>query len=427
MASSDRSSTFDLQRLKWKEWKGKTAELFIVTDRKTGFQVTVSDFGATLVDVRTPDRNGDVDRISYGQDDPALYSTLPGYFGATVGRVANRIAHGKFTLNRKEYSLICNNNNLHSIHGGKEGFNVKHWTCLRFEELPGNEQYSPRAIVQFEYISPDLEENYPETLHTVLTYELKKRSAPSENFGFPWFELSWEFRSKIVVPTSNIDTNVISSDRGAGGATLINLTNHAYWNLDGLGGTIDDHLLQVAASVYMPVDAACLVTGEMKKISQSPLGNLHVPQSFREIFAKFGDLDNCFWLDRQQPMNIISKRSQGQEEEEEEEKQTGTALLYFAAKLQSLKSGRVMQVYTSEPCLQVYSGNFLDPKITHCFGGQPCIRHGAVCLETQRPPNAINLPEFADMIILKEGQEYYHKTLHRFGIATTDTSNNNDQ
>lgn len=336
--------------------EGKAATLHVVTDENTGFQVAVTDFGATLVQVRVPDNHGKVDDVNFGQDSPSEYIEHGGYLGAVTGRVANRISNACFSLDGAMYPLLANNNGVHALHGGKVGFNHRMWTLQGIDERDGE------VRITYAYTSPDGEEGFPGTLHVETTYVI----SPGV--------VGWIYTATTDKPT------------------IVNITNHAYWNLDGLDALIDDQVIRVDASSYMPADGNCLATGEVLNVRGTP-ADLHEPRPFADIFTTFGDLDNNFFLD-----NTWKKHH--------------ATDVVFAAELRSPSTGRVMKVLTSEPCIQLYSGNFMA-NIGTSFG-KPCKKHGAICLETQRPPNAINNPVFARDVILRPGERYHHETRHEF-------------
>jgi len=336
---------------------GKPVELFSMTDPKSSFRVDVSDFGATLVRVQAADKNKKVEDVNFGQDSPQDYITNGGYLGAVVGRIANRISGAKFTLDGKEYKLLANLANRHSLHGGKEGFNVKIWKCTKAE---ANDK---EATVVFEYTSADGEEGFPGTVKITTAYTVSPN------------KVAWEFSA-----TTNK-------------ATIINITNHSYWNLDGLDALIDDQQVKIDASFYMPGDEDNLPTGEVRLVEETPI-DMRSFKTFKQLFADHGDIDNSFFVDKHWTTKSPSE-------------------VVLAGELQSPKTGRFMKVFTSEPIIHVYTGNFLMN--VKSFGKQ-CKKHGAVCFETQRPPNAINNPVFAKQVILRPGEHYIHKTVHEFGI-----------
>ena len=209
-----------LEKSSFGKVNGKATTLYSVKDVKSGFEVAVSDFGATLVRVKTPDKNGKVEDINFGQHNAEEFTTGGGYLGAVVGRVGNRIKNANFTLEGKTYSLYVNNANLHSLHGGKEGFNFKIWNCKKSEVNSKGDI----AEIEFDYVSKDGEEGYPGTLNVTVTYIIKP------------MELAWTFKA-----TTNK-------------TTIINLTNHAYWNLEGLEPLIDNQELRLLTSRYMEGD-----------------------------------------------------------------------------------------------------------------------------------------------------------------------------
>ncbi|MEX2754687.1 MAG: aldose epimerase family protein [Candidatus Sigynarchaeota archaeon] len=347
-----------LERKPFGSYKGKPAELFIVSDPKTGFRVDVSDFGATLVRVQVPDKHGNAGDVVLGHDSPEDYVKQPGYLGAVTGRVANRISDGKFVLDGKEYTLPKNLNGKMTLHGGVEGFNKKQWTLVK-AEAKGKE-----AIVAFEYTSPDGEEGFPGTVKITTTYTI----SPSK--------VAWEYSATTDKPT------------------IINVTNHSYWNLDGLDTLIDDQEVRIDASYYMPGDADNLVTGEVRKLDGLGL-DLREFKPFKALFAECGDIDNSYFSNncwtRKKSTDIVP-----------------------AAQLRSPRTGRVMKMFTTEPIIHLYTGNYLAGVVSW---GKECKKHGAVCFEMQRPSNAINHPVFARDVILRPGDTYFHKTVHEFSIA----------
>ncbi|HME54167.1 MAG TPA: aldose epimerase family protein [Candidatus Lokiarchaeia archaeon] len=335
---------------------GDDAELISITDPKTGFRVDVSTFGATLVRVQVPDKEGQATDVNFGQDSPQEYLDQGGYLGAVTGRVANRISGGKFVLDGEEFQLPINQAGKNTLHGGIEGFNKKMWTCTKAQAKDKD------AIVVFEYESADGEEGFPGTLKVTTTYTVSPN------------KVGWEFSATTDKPT------------------IVNITNHAYWNLDGLDGLIDDLQVKVDASFYMPGDQDDLVTGEVRLLDNLPL-DMREFKPFSQLFAEHGDIDNSFFVDKH-----WTKKAPGD--------------VVLAGELQSPKTGRFMKIYTSEPIIHVYTGNYM----TMTSFKQPCQKHGAVCFECQQPPNAINNPVFAKNVILRPGQKYYHKTVHEFGL-----------
>ncbi|MCP4761666.1 MAG: galactose mutarotase [archaeon] len=343
-----------IKKESWGEYNNHPAQLFSISDPKSGFEVQISDFGATVVKVLVPDRNGVIENVTFCQDSPKALVKEGGYLGATIGRVANRIGHGKFEIEGKKYTLFLNNG-PHSLHGGQEGFNYKFWDCISSEVNDGE------AVIVFEYISPDDEEGYPGNLTTRVKYNISP------------MKIEWIFEA--------------TTDK----ATIINITNHAYWNLDGLSGLIDDLEIKLNADKYMIGDETLIPTGEIKDVTNTGFNFLESIK-FSEIFKIEEEIDHNFILNNYNKEDMDTR---------------------LVAELFSPKTGRLMKVFTTEPCIQVYTGNFMGD--LKSFGKQ-CKKHSAVCLETQKAPNAINFPEFADSVILKPDMKYFHKTTHEFSI-----------
>jgi len=342
----------------WGKVDGNQTKLYTIKDEDSGFLVHITDYGATLVRVKVPDKKGNSDDVVFGQDNPADFKKHGAYLGAMVGRVANRIEDGKFTLEGETYTLAKNNAGKHCLHGGEEGFTYKMWEVLN-KKCDGE-----NAKLELKYVCEDGEEGFPGSLDVHIIYFISKDP----------MELGWEI-------TATTDET-----------TIINMTNHAYWNLKDLDSTIDDHILKVASNKYMPGDKNNLVTGEIKSVENTGL-DFRKPIKIEKAFNEFGDIDNNFFLsnyDAQNPKDLI-----------------------FAAKLYSPESGRKMNVKTTEPCIQLYSGNYMEGVSSF---GKERKKHCALCLETQRVPNAINIPEFRQSVILRPGQNYYHKTVHTFEL-----------
>jgi aldose 1-epimerase len=334
---------------------GKDVQAFTITG-KNGVVVKLLSRGATLAEWHVPDKNGETADCVFGFDDVAGYESKGnGYFGATIGRVGNRIAGGKFKLDGKEYTLTKNDgpNTLHG--GGKRSFDKVIWTGMPFENA--NSQG-----VTFKYVSPDGEEGFPGKLTARVTYTLNDKN---------------ELRINYEAMTTK--------------DTPINLTNHAYFNLSGAGSpTILDHELMLAADHYTPVDETLIPTGEIAPVEGTPL-------DFRE-FHKIGE--------RVDQLN--DKPGKGYDHNFVLNNQTGN--LALAAKVRDPKSGRVLSVYTTEPGVQFYGGNFLDG--VKGKGGKAYKYRSALCLETQHYPNSVNEPKFPSTI-LKPGKTYKHTCVYQ--------------
>jgi aldose 1-epimerase len=338
---------------------GKTAdgtpvELYVLTNAK-GTIAKVMTYGAILTELHVADRNGKLDDVVLGFDNLKDYLAGHPMFGATVGRVANRIAKGKFTLDGKEYSLAVNAR-PNSIHGGLKGFDKVVWKA---EALP-----KPDGVaVQLNYRSPDGEEGFPGNLATTVTYTLTNDN---------------ELRITYVAKT----------DR----PTPVNLTNHSYFNLAGAkSGDMLGHELMVAADLYTPTDNTLIPTGEIKPVRGTPLdftSPMPIGARINELNPNLGGYDHNYVL------------------------RGGGKSLALAARVYEPKTGRVMEMFTTEPGVQLYTANFLDSK-RKAKGGAVYGRHQAFCLEAQHFPDAVNHANFPS-IILRPGETYTHTTVYRF-------------
>jgi aldose 1-epimerase len=331
--------------------EGKPVTLFTCTNAN-GLVLKMIDYGAIVVSLQTPDRDGKLANITQGFDSIDGYLKRHPYFGATVGRYCNRIANGKFTLDGQEYTLATNDGANH-LHGGLQGFDKCLWKA---EPVPTDESVG----VRFTYTSPDGEEGYPGNLATTVEYTLTNDN-----------ELKIEFSA--------------TTDK----ATPVNLTNHTYWNLAGAGvGTIKDHELMIAADQALAVDAGLIPTGEMVDVAGTPL-DFRQPHKIGDHLLETGldpvGYDHCFAL-----------RSQD-------------GSLALAARVKDTSSGRVMEIRTTQPGIQLYSGNFLDGSAD--AGGFQ--QYQAFCLETQHYPDSPNQPSFPSTI-LQPGETYSQTTVHKF-------------
>ncbi len=331
----------------------REVDLYTCTNAN-GLVVKLITYGAIVTSVEVPDRVVKLANITLCFDSLAVYLPRHPYFGATVGRYCNRIAKGKFKLGDQEYALETNDDPNH-LHGGKNGFDRVLWDAepVQTESAVG---------VKFHYVSKDGEEGYPGNLDVTAIYLLTNDN-----------ELSVEFTATTDQPTP------------------VNLTNHNYWNLSGAGsGAILDHELEIAADQSLAVDDTLIPTGELVDVAGSFL-DFTKPQKMgaRIQESKLEPLgyDHCFAL-----------RSQD-------------GSMAFAARVTDAASGRVMEIETTQPGLQFYSGNFLDGS----EGGGGNKQHEAFCLETQHYPDSPNQPGFPTTI-LKPGETYQQKTVHRFSV-----------
>lgn len=333
---------------------GQPATLYTCVNAN-GLKLAMTDFGATVVSLETPDRDGKLANITLGFPSLEGYLQRHPYFGSTVGRYGNRIAGGKFSLDDKSYSLATNNGPNH-LHGGKKGFDALVWKA---ESV----QTADAVGVKFTLRSPDGDEGYPGNLDVVVTYLLTNKD-----------ELKIDYEAKTDAPT------------------VVNLTNHCYWNLGGAGsGKILDHELMVAADKYLAIDATSIPTGELTAVADTPLDFTKPTKIGARIEAlkqpphETKGYDHCYAL-------------RGQE-----------GKLELAARVKDPASGRVMEIMTTEPGIQLYTGNFLDGSES----GNKYEQHDAFCLETQHYPDSPNRPAFPTTR-LNPGQTFRSTTVHRF-------------
>lgn len=342
---------------------GKTAdgqEITAYTLTNAGITAKVIDYGAILTELHVPDAKGNVADVVLGFDNVKQYETESPYFGATTGRVANRIAKGKFTLDGKEYTLATNNAPNH-LHGGIVGFNKKIWKAETLKTIEG-------PAVKFSYTSPDGEEGYPGNLAVEVTYTLTKDA-----------ELRVDYKA--------------TTDK----ATPINLTHHTYFNLAGQGnGTILNHELELTADHYTPVDATLIPTGNIAKVEGTVFDFRRPAPIGGRIHLLKGD--------------AATKDPGGYDLNYVLNNQTGNVAL--AAKLHDPSTGRIMEIWTDEPGIQFYTGNFLDGSLTG-KEGKVYQKHFGLCLETQHYPDSINQPKFPSTV-LKPGETYTQTCVHKF-------------
>ncbi|MGE0760947.1 MAG: aldose epimerase family protein [Pirellulaceae bacterium] len=360
---------------------GKTAdgtpvELFTLKN-DDGMYVTIMTRGATIVELHQPDQDGKLADVVLGFDDVQGYESEGNqYFGCVCGRVCNRIAKGKFKLDGKEYTLAVNNEPNH-LHGGvKRSLDRVVWKGKRIDD--GTEQNSDKGIVQFTYTSPDGDEGYPGKASFTVTYTLDDDN---------------RLRLDYVVETD--------------APTPINVTNHTYFNLHGEGTkTVLDHELQVFADEYTPTDENLIPTGKIAPVKGTPL-DFRQPHKIGERIKALVDTptigyDHNFVLSEK--LTKVSKKGT--------KKSSGG--LKLAAKLRDPESGRQLTVRTTEPGVQVYTGNFM--KGQKGKKGKPYPQRSAVCLETQHFPDAVNQPNFPS-IIVKPGMPYKSTTVFEFNAT----------
>lgn len=321
-----------------------------------GAEVEIMDWGATIVSIKVPDRSGSLGDVALGFDHLADYEAKSPFFGCIAGRYANRIAKGKFSLNGKEYSLAINNA-PNSLHGGKVGFDKKLWKRVPVA--------GAGAALALEMTSADGDEGYPGTLHVQVTYTWSDAN-----------ELSIDYKA--------------TTDQ----ATVLNLTNHNYFNLGGAGnGTILDHELTLNCDSFTPTDDTLIPTGEIRTVAGSPLDF----RTSQVIGARIEDPAVPMKQGKGYDHNFIINGSG----------------LRTAAVARDPKSGRTLEVLTTEPAVQLYTGNFLDGTI-HGKGGRRYPHRGGFCLEAQHYPDSPNHPTFPSTE-LKPGETYKQTTIFKFG------------
>lgn len=342
---------------------GREAKLYAL-ENSSGFKVEITDFGGTVVNLFAPDRSGRLADVSLGFASIEPYPTQSPYFGSLIGRYGNRIAHGRFSLDGQAYTLATNNSPGDipcSLHGGLVGFDKVLWTA-RPTMIDGD----PALVLS--YVSRDGEEGYPGTLAVEVTYTVTAKN-----------ELKIEYRATTDKPTP------------------VNLTNHTYFNLHGEGeGTILDHVLMMRASRTTPVNAGLIPTGEIVPVKGTPF-DFMTPQV---IGARIDADDEQLKFGGGYDHNWVLDSRDGS--------------LALAATLHEPKSGRFMEVWTTEPGLQFYSGNFLDGTITGKSGRRYAHRSG-LCLETQHYPDSPNQPDFPNTI-LRPGETLRSTTIYRFSV-----------
>jgi aldose 1-epimerase len=335
---------------------GDQVELYTLTNSK-GVAAAITNYGGIIVSLKVPDRTGQMADVVLGYDALDGYLTAHPYFGAIIGRYGNRIGKARFTLNGVEYKLASNDGE-NSLHGGTKGFDKALWKAREVDGGKG---------LELTYLSKDGEEGFPGNLATTVTYSLNDENELKIDYG----------------ATTDKDT-------------VVNLTNHSYFNLAGQGeGDILGHLVTIYADRFTPVDAGLIPTGELKPVEGTPF-DFRAP---RAIGARIGDKDEQLLLGRGYDHNFVVNR-------------TGEGLT-LAARVAEPNSGRVLEVFTTEPGIQFYTGNFLDGTIRG-KGGKVYRQRYGFCLETQHFPDSPNKPSFPS-VVLKPGQTYRSTTIYKFG------------
>lgn len=332
-------------------YEGKPVTEYTLTNNN-GMQVSIINYGGTMTKIITPDKSGAMGDVITGFEslDGFTQKGVP-YFGALIGRYGNRIANAKFTLDGTEYKLAGNDGG-NSLHGGNKGYDKVYWNI---EKMAGD------SSLKLTYLSKDGEEGYPGNLNVQVIYTLSSDNGLKLDY------------------TATTDK-----------ATVINLTSHGYFNLSGgKDSTILNHELMLKADKYTPVNAKLIPTGAMDPVAGGPMDFTAAKTIGKEIAQVNGGYDHNWILNR-----------------------TGNDLEHVAT-LFDPGSGRQMEVWTTEPGIQFYSGNFLDGSLKDGKGGAKYVKHGALCLETQHYPDSPNQSAFPSTV-LKPGETYHHTTVYKF-------------
>jgi aldose 1-epimerase len=333
---------------------GRAVDLYTITNTNK-MAVKITNYGGIVTSIMAPDKNGESDDVVLGFNTLETYLEGHPYFGAIVGRYGNRIARGQFILKGVTYKLAANNGENH-LHGGINGFDKVVWKAKEIKK-------ENEVGVRLSYLSKDGEEGYPGNLSAVVTYTLTNDN-----------ELKIHYEAETDKPTP------------------VNLTHHSYFNLGGAGsGDILGHVLTLDADRYTPVDEGLIPTGELKPVADTPMDFTTPTAIGKCIHEVKGGYDHNY---------VLNNWNQVQPS------------LRLAAKVVEPTSGRVMEVWTTEPGMQFYTGNFLDGTITG-KKGKIYHKHYGFCLETQHFPDSPNKPNFPSTI-LEPGQKYTHTTVYKF-------------
>lgn len=338
------------------EVDGKKTDLYILRN-KNNMEVCITNFGGRIVSVMVPDKDGQMRDVVLGFDSIQDYISKPSDFGASIGRYANRINQGKFTLDGVEYQLPRNNYG-HCLHGGPQGFQYRVYDAV---------QLNPQEL-QLTYVAKDGEEGFPGNITCKVLMKLTDDNA-----------IDIQYEAETDKPT------------------IVNMTNHSYFNLDGDAGSNAEHLLTIDADYYTPVDSTFMTTGEIVPVEDTPM-DFRTPMPVGERINDFDfvQLKNGNGYDHNWVLNTkgdINRR---------------------AASLKSQKTGIVLDVYTNEPGVQVYAGNFLDGSLTG-KKGITYNQRASVCLETQKYPDTPNKPEWPSAV-LRPGEKYMSQCIFKFSV-----------
>ena len=354
------SSKLTISEMNYGEIQNQSISLFQLKNENS-MTVNITNYGGIITQILVPDKNGNMEDVVLGYDSLAHYVEKTPYFGAFLGRYANRIAKGKFSLNGKSYQLAINNG-VNALHGGVQGFDKKIWKATSFENTKS-------VGVLLSGVSPDGEEGYPGNLKVTVKYELNNQNELHINYA-------------------------AETDQ----TTVVNFTNHTYFNLKGADqGSITDHIITINADSFTPVDATSIPTGEIRSVKNTPFDFLQPTR----IGDRINDTNNPqIKIGNGYDHNFILNRK--------EEK------LSLAASVYEPSTGRVLEVLTTEPAVQFYTGNYLGKKFIGKKGKTYASRDG-FCLETQHYPDAPNQPDFPSTV-LKPEEKFESSTVFKFYV-----------
>lgn len=345
-----------IRKTKFGEFNGFDVSLY--TLKNETLEISITNYGGIITHLKAPDKNGNMEDIVLGYDDLDSYVKNNPYFGCLVGRFGNRINKGKFSLNGVEYTLACNENNTHHLHGGLKGFDKVLWQANDYVDEAG-------VHLELTYLSPDGEEGYPGNLSVKVIYTLKGNSLTVDYFA-----------------TTDKDTPV-------------NLTQHTYFNLSGKHGDILGHELRLEANNFTPVDKTLIPVNKIQSVSGTPMDFTKSTVIGNRIDSDYDQLKFAGGYDHNWVLNNQSGK------------------LALAATVYEMTSGRVLEVLTTELGIQFYAGNFLDGSFIGKHGVYK--KRSGFCLETQHYPDSPNQPGFPSSI-LRPGSEYRHTTEFRFSV-----------
>jgi aldose 1-epimerase len=338
--------------------EGQPVDLYVLTN-KGGAEASITNYGGAVVSLKVPDRNGKLADVVLGYDNADGYVADKSFFGALVGRYGNRIGHAQFAIDGKTYTL-AKNNGENTLHGGIKGFNKALWTAKTLSVKGGQS-------LELSYLSNDGEEGFPGNLKVTVTY-------------------TWTDANALIIDYS------ATTDK----KTVVNLTNHSYFNLAGQGsGDILGHQLMILADMFTPVDAGLIPTGELRDVAGTPF-DFRKPTA---IGARIDQDEEQMKLGGGYDHNFVLRPPMDRAE-------------FLAARVVEPTSGRVLEVWTTEPGVQFYTSNFLDGK-TIGKGGVGYPKHAAFCLETQHFPDSPNQPKFPP-VVLSPGARYHTITTYKF-------------